>query len=161
MADRALREQLRIADEARPAAATSLLLGQPAVAGIADPARMAIVHPDDLAATPIGELDHVRRTTPTRERLVAQHRRGRWIHLQPNRSSAAVEADLEELAACIRTDGDPRSAGLGADHVEPSSDRCEAPLENLGCHGLSFLGCRCFALGGAAPADAAPLRPSP
>jgi hypothetical protein len=39
----------------------------------------------------------------------------------------------------VRTDVDARSARRRADDVDPSSNRGEAPLENLGAHGSSFL----------------------
>lgn len=58
-------------------------------------------------------------------------------HLQLDQAAAAGEADVEELAPRVRADIDPRSAGRRANELEPSPDRGETPLQNLGAH--SFL----------------------
>src|SRR2546426_2765161 len=99
MADRSLCEQLGVADEPRPAAATPVLLGQSAIAGVADPAWMTTVHPDDLAAASIGELDHVRLAAPTRKRLVAKDERGRWVELERRDEEPLALADVGRVAA--------------------------------------------------------------
>ena len=59
-------------------------------------------------------------------------------HLELDRAAAAREADVEELATRVGADVDAWSAGRRPNQVEPSSDRGEAPLENLGAHGFPF-----------------------
>jgi hypothetical protein len=47
--------------------------------------------------------------------------------------TAPCQADLEELAAPIRADVDPRRfTARGADDLHPSPDRGEPPLQNVG-----------------------------
>ena len=59
-------------------------------------------------------------------------------HLQLDQAAIPGEADVEELATRVPANVDAGSADRRADDVEPSSDRGEAPLENLGAHGFPF-----------------------
>src|SRR6478752_574800 len=102
MTDRTLCEELGIADEPHPAAATPLLLVEPAITGVADPTRMATVHPDDVAAAPIRELEQVCLAPTAGQRLVAKHEPGRRIDLSRRDEEPLALADVGGVASTER-----------------------------------------------------------
>ena len=56
----------------------------------------------------------------------------------------AGEGDVEVLAATIRPNVDAWRADHGIRDSDPRAHRSEAPLENLGVHGVYLSSCRPF-----------------